>query len=110
MLLHIGLEIVAEVGGLLEGLLHLQAYVVEPHDLGLVHAGPSQVHGETAHDREGEDVTRGVEEVGGNGVGGYVDQGPRRKDASELVAGVVDDGLLPKVAAHGYHDPSEILH
>ena len=68
------------------------------------------MHRKSAHDREGEDLARGVEKVGGDGVGGDVDQSPRREGASEFESGVVDDGLLPQVAAHGYHDPSEILH
>jgi hypothetical protein len=48
--------------------------------------------------------------VGGDGVGGNVNEGPGGEDASKLVPGIVDDGVFSQVAAHGCHDASEIFH
>lgn len=110
LLLDVGEVGVAEVGCLLESHLHLYAHVVEPHDLGFVEPGAAQVHGEATEDREGEDFARSRKEVGGDGIGGDVDKGPSGEDTSELVTGIVNDGVFAQVAAHGCHDATEVFH
>lgn len=78
--------------------------------MGFVEPGAAKVHGEAAQDGEGEDFARSRKEVGGDGVGGDVDEGPGGEDTSELVTGVVNNGVFPQVAAHGGHDAAEIFH